>query len=80
MVDIAKGVSLEAMRSTALQREEGIFDSFKGRANTFFFKGVNGRWKGVLSNDELALYDAAVNRNLTPDAADWLEHGRAAIG
>ena len=26
-------------------------------ANTFFFKGTNGRWKDVLSVEELALYD-----------------------
>lgn len=78
LINIANGVTLEAMRSDAAARDAGISDSFKGGANTFFFKGINGRWKDVLSTDELALYQAAVTRNLTPDAARWLENGTSA--
>lgn len=72
---IAKSVTLDAMRSDALQRDEGIAESFKGGANTFFFKGINGRWKEILSTDELALYESAKAKNLAPDAAQWLEQG-----
>ncbi len=72
---IAKNVTLDAMRSDALQRDEGIAESFKGGANTFFFKGINGRWKEILSTDELALYESAKAKNLAPDAAQWLEQG-----
>ena len=44
-------------------------------ANTFMNKGVNGRWQGVLTDAELDQCRAAVARELTPDCADWLEHG-----
>ena len=52
--------------------------TWKNGARTFFFKGTNGRWKSVLSADELALYDAAMKR-LSPDCAQWLEQGSFAI-
>jgi len=43
--------------------------------NTFMNKGVNGRWQGVLTEAELEQARAAVARELTPDCAEWLEHG-----
>jgi aryl sulfotransferase len=46
---------------------------------TFFFKGTNGRWRSVLIAKELALYEAAKRRVLTPDCAAYTEKGRAAF-
>lgn len=59
------------------------FDAIMPEANmlwregskTFMNKGTNGRWQGVLTESELAECQAAVERELTPDCADWLEHG-----
>lgn len=48
---------------------------FRGGGQTFMNKGTNGRWQGVLTDEELAQSRAAVERELTPDCADWLEHG-----
>jgi aryl sulfotransferase len=50
---------------------------FKGGAQTFFHKGTNGRWRDILSAEELALYDAAAKRELTPECREWLENGSA---
>jgi aryl sulfotransferase len=47
----------------------------KGGFDTFFHKGTNGRWRDVLSADELKLYDAAATRELTPVCRRWLENG-----
>ena len=41
-------------------------------ADTFLYKGTNGRWQGELTNEELARYAAAVAENLTPECATWL--------
>jgi aryl sulfotransferase len=49
----------------------------KGGANTFFHKGTNGRWREVLSADELKLYDSAALRELTLECRRWLEQGGA---
>lgn len=46
---------------------------WRGGGNTFMNKGTNGRWRDVLTEDDLALYAAAVERTLDPACARWLE-------
>ena len=48
--------------------------AFKGGADTFINKGTNGRWVGVLDEEDLALYDEAMAK-LPADYAHWLENG-----
>ena len=48
-----------------------------GGAQTFIHKGTNGRWKDVLTTEELAQYEAAMAKTLPPDCARWLENGGA---
>jgi aryl sulfotransferase len=48
---------------------------FRGGATAFFFKGKNGRWRELLGDEELGLYEAAKQRVLDPDCARWLEQG-----
>jgi aryl sulfotransferase len=45
---------------------------FVGGAETFLYKGTNGRWRDVLTPDELAAYDRAGAAFLPPGAATWL--------
>jgi aryl sulfotransferase len=49
---------------------------WKGGAQTFMNKGTNGRWREVLSAEELAQYDSLCAKALTPDCRRWLESGR----
>ncbi|WP_428264356.1 sulfotransferase domain-containing protein [Haliangium sp.] len=53
---------------------------FQGGAKSFINKGTNGRWRDVLSADELAAYDALVAARLPPDAARWLATGECPDG
>jgi aryl sulfotransferase len=53
---------------------------FKGGAQTFINQGTNGRWRDVLNDQDLALYEAAKQRVLTPDCAEWLERGWLGLG
>ena len=48
---------------------------FDGGAGTFMNKGVNGRWKDVLSPAQIAAYEARVLEKLGPDCARWLATG-----
>jgi aryl sulfotransferase len=50
--------------------------AFRGGSRTFLYQGSNGRWRGVLTPQELAQYEAHVARALSRDCAAWLEHGR----
>lgn len=43
--------------------------------DAFFHKGTNGRWREVLSADELKLYNVVAERELTPECRRWLESG-----
>jgi aryl sulfotransferase len=52
-------------------------EHFVGGADTFLYKGTNGRWHEVLTDAELARYDDAVAKWLTPECAQWLA-GRTA--
>ena len=47
----------------------------RDRAKTFINKGMNGRWKDILSDEELALYDVACEKELSPECRYWLENG-----
>ncbi|HEY3695543.1 sulfotransferase domain-containing protein [Phenylobacterium sp.] len=51
---------------------------FEGGAKTFINKGVNGRWRDVLSSEESAAYEAAALEKLGPDCARWLATGEGA--
>jgi aryl sulfotransferase len=50
---------------------------FEGGANRFLYKGTNDRWRDVLTADDLALYEKAAERALTPELKRWLERGAA---
>ena len=45
---------------------------FKEGATTFINKATNGRWRDVLSPDEIDLADQIAARELSPDCAAWL--------
>lgn len=73
---ICELVTFSSMKQNAEQLLPGIGFVFQGGAQTFINKGTNGRWREVLTEDDLKLYHAAVARELTPDCAHWLENGR----
>jgi len=66
--------TFEAMRAKAEYYAPfgGIF--WRGGAQTFFSSGRNNRWRSALTPDELALYQKAAERTLSPDCREWLEH------
>jgi aryl sulfotransferase len=70
---IAQAVTFDAMRERALNNDRGKPSAFTEGAKTFFFKGTNGRWKEVLSAEEVALYEEKAAQLLTPDCRAWLE-------
>ena len=53
---------------------------FENGADSFFHKGTNGRWRSVLTPEQLDRYDALVADGLSDDAANWLESGSLALG
>jgi aryl sulfotransferase len=77
MVD---AVHLDAMRreakgSTADEDPSAMI--FEGGIDRFLYRGTNGRWRDVLTDADLALYDRAA-ATLDPGLRTWLEGGRTA--
>jgi aryl sulfotransferase len=50
--------------------------AFENGADTFVNKGSNGRWKDVLSADDVKLYEEKAVLELGEDCARWLANGR----
>jgi aryl sulfotransferase len=73
---LVNGCTFESMKRSATQADNpGMKMMWKDGASTFFNKGTNGRWRDVLSAEDLALYDAAIRKTLPVDCARWLENG-----
>jgi aryl sulfotransferase len=77
---IVAAVQLDAMRREAKAGADDDAEGmvFEGGIDRFLFKGTNGRWRDVLSTDDLELYKQAA-KLLDPGLRAWLEGGRAAV-
>ncbi|MBX3002166.1 MAG: sulfotransferase domain-containing protein [Caldilineaceae bacterium] len=77
---LMQAASLDAMREREARLTKSWSATFKNGAGTFFFKGTNGRWRDVLSAEEVQMYEEKAAQVLTPDCRAWLEQGRMALG
>lgn len=50
---------------------------WEGGAQTFINKGSNGRWRDLLTDDDIARYEATALAELGSECARWLERGGA---
>ncbi len=67
--------SIDSMRESMKPLDAMFREAFRGGVDSFIYKGTNGRWRGLLGDDDLALYEKARERVMAPDCARWLEHG-----
>ena len=74
---VVQRATFESMKQEAQAGTERMALVFEGGSDRFFFKGTNGRWRDVLTAEDLALYETAVAR-LEPELRRWLEGGRLA--
>jgi len=81
LTQVVETTSLKAMRQRAItaEAERDRPHTWRDGARTFFHKGTNGRWREVLTEAELAMYEQTRDRVLTPDCARWLALGRAGL-
>jgi aryl sulfotransferase len=72
---VVERCTFESMRGRG--GEIGEFERlFEGGAESFLFQGRNGRWRDVLTPEELEAYARRVAELLPPAGAAWLENGR----
>jgi aryl sulfotransferase len=70
-------MKFQQMQDSAEQYAPGSGKFLRGGAKRFFNVGSNGHWRGILNDDELEQYTAAVQRQLLGDCQRWLEYGKA---
>jgi aryl sulfotransferase len=73
---LVEAATFDKMKSEGEALLPGIDMAFRGGSQTFLNKGTNGRWKGVLTPDDVAAYRNRAAQELTPGLNDWLENGR----
>jgi aryl sulfotransferase len=76
---IAGATSFDAMKAAGDAVMGGAAALWDEGARRFLNQGTNGRWRGVLSDAELAQHRALVERALPRECATWLENGRKAL-
>ena len=76
---IVNACTFDGMKQKAADYAPGGGVFWKGGADTFMNKGTNGRWSDVLTDEELAQYEAACDKALTPECRAWLEFGRSTL-
>jgi aryl sulfotransferase len=74
--ELVASVGFDAMRTEARDSPIGLI--LEGGADRFFFKGTNGRWRDVLTTDDLVAYEHGAAA-LDPGLRHWLEHGREGL-
>jgi aryl sulfotransferase len=74
--ELVAAARFDAMKQDAIRNQESTALMFEGGARRFFHKGTNGRWRDVLTDEDLALYETAAAR-LDPELRRWLEVGSA---
>jgi hypothetical protein len=78
--ELIAAASFEAMRRDGDALMSKAAASFKDGGRSFFFKGANERWRGVASEEDLALYEAKAEAMLLPACARWVASGRFRAG
>lgn len=73
---LIEAAGFEAMKSKAGELMPTAGEIWQGGGDTFLHKGVNGRWRKVFDQKDLALYDSKTKQEFSPELAHWIEFGR----
>jgi aryl sulfotransferase len=52
----------------------------EGGYDSFLHRGTNNRWKGMLTDADLADYEERIKLELSPALSEWLRGGRLVAG
>jgi aryl sulfotransferase len=78
--ELVEAASFGAMKRDGDVLLEGLKRGFKDGHQTFLHSGTNLRWQGVLTEEDVKLYEASAEAKLTPGLIRWLDSGRLAAG
>lgn len=77
---LVEAAGFEAMRRDGDTLMAHVASIFKDGSKSFFFKGSNERWRGIVAEKDLALYEAKAMAMLSPACRRWVAQGRLKAG
>jgi len=77
---LVNAASFESMRAAGDELMPLLKKTLADGADRFFHKGTIGRWRDVLTESDLALYEEKVRQKFSSPLAAWLERGRLVAG
>lgn len=72
---IVEHCTFDYMKENGDRLSQTLKNWFEGGLKSFIYKGTNGRWRDVLTREDMHKYEAAAAASLTPDCARWLATG-----
>jgi len=72
---VVRRTSFDVVKRNAGKLMGRLSETWRGGPQAFFHSGGGGRWRGVLTDEDLELYEEAKARVLAPQCARWLEEG-----
>ncbi|HTT97958.1 MAG TPA: sulfotransferase domain-containing protein [Rhizomicrobium sp.] len=75
---IVEHCTFDYMKAHAAQSAPLGGGLWEGGAETFINKGTNGRWRDLLTPDDVTAYEARALKELGPECARWLATGEIA--
>lgn len=72
---LVEAAGFDQMRNNAADRVPDERLGIMRNPGSFFRAGTTGGWRRVLTDDDLAAYDARVGALAAPELAHWLHHG-----
>jgi aryl sulfotransferase len=80
LAELADAARFETMKRQGEEMLPNLRNVFDNGHERFLNKGENGRWKDILTEGDLARYDALIRQRLAPAHAAWIEGGRRQAG
>lgn len=77
---LVKAATFDSMKSNAAMTAPDADQGVWRNDGQFFNKGSNQQWRGVLSDENLRLYDELSRTRYPADLLDWLEQGSLEVG
>jgi aryl sulfotransferase len=74
--ELIDAACFESMRRAGDKLMGGMAAIFEDGSRGFFFQGSNDRWREVVADADLALYEAKAAAMLLPECRRWLAGGR----
>ena len=77
---LVEAASFEAMKRNGGKLMPQVDRLFVEGHQNFFYRGTNSRWRDVLTEADVSLYERKIRAELTPALIRWLTDGRLVTG